>query len=53
MKKDIDAFIPPAPYPSWILDLDTCSWFPPKLVPDDGKQYIWDENLIDWVEQSS
>ena len=38
-----DAFIPPKPYPSWILDENTCNWVAPIEMPDDGKIYRWDE----------
>lgn len=45
-----DAFIPPQPYPSWVLDEDTCSWDAPVAYPSDGKAYIWDEPSLAWVE---
>ena len=45
-----DAFIPPTPYPSWILDEDTCLWEPPIPFPDDDKDYIWNEELQQWVK---
>ena len=38
-----DAFIAPQPYPSWILNEDTCLWDAPVAKPDDGKRYYWDE----------
>ena len=44
-----DAFIPPKPYPSWVLDDYTCLWVSPLPYPEDGGQYIWDENAIDWT----
>ena len=44
-----DAFIPPQPYPSWVLDDYTCLWVSPLPYPEDGGQYIWDENAIDWT----
>jgi hypothetical protein len=34
-----DAFIPPKPYASWLLDEDTCLWGAPVPYPDDGKLY--------------
>ena len=43
-----DAFIPPKPYPSWILNEQTCLWEPPVAMPDDGKLYQWDEATISW-----
>ena len=45
-----DAFIPPKPYNSWILNETTCDWDPPVPEPDDGKDYDWDENSNSWVE---
>ena len=44
-----DAFIPPQPYPSWLLDEDTCRWEAPTPMPDDGKMYVWDEDTTSWV----
>ena len=46
----LDAFIPPKPYPSWLLDTQTCLWDPPVPYPSDGKQYYWDEETLSWVE---
>ena len=40
-----DAFIAPQPYPSWILNEDTCLWNAPVAKPDDGKRYYWDEKI--------
>lgn len=45
-----DAFIPPQPYPSWLLNDDTCLWEPPTPRPDDGGTYTWDEDTTSWVE---
>jgi len=45
-----DAFIPPAPYESWVLNEDTCLWEAPVVYPDDGKIYTWDESTTNWVE---
>jgi len=47
-----DAFYAPQPYPSWILDENTCWWQPPVPFPTDGKNYAWDEATISWVEVS-
>lgn len=46
-----DAFVPPKPYDSWVLNEETCLWQAPKARPTDGKKYLWDEGLLDWVEQ--
>ncbi len=45
-----DAFIPPKPFESWLLNEDTCLWESPVPYPDDGKMYRWDEDIEDWVE---
>lgn len=45
-----DAFIPPKPFASWILDEDTCLWKAPTPYPTNGKDYHWDESLLGWVE---
>ena len=48
--KDRDAFIPPKPYASWVLNEETCLWDAPTPCPTDGKIYNWDENTQQWVE---
>lgn len=45
-----DAFIPPQPFPSWVLNEETCRWEAPIPYPNDGKFYRWDENSGNWVE---
>ena len=45
-----DAFIPPKPFASWVLNEDSCQWTPPVAYPIDGKMYQWDESIISWVE---
>jgi hypothetical protein len=45
-----DAFIPPKPYASWVLNEETCLWDAPISYPTDGKVYRWDENTQQWVE---
>lgn len=49
--EDRDAFIPPRPYPSWLLDEDTCQWTAPIPYPNsqEGDVYDWDEEAGDWV----
>ena len=44
-----DAFIPPKPYPSWVLDDFSCQWKAPIPMPQDGHQYAWDEATQSWV----
>jgi hypothetical protein len=46
-----DAFIPPKPFNSWILNEDNCNWEAPISMPNDvsiNKQYIWNESIINW-----
>lgn len=50
--KDRDAFIPPQPYDSWTIDEDTCLWVAPTAMPDDGNDYIWDEENGQWIQVS-
>lgn len=47
---DIDAFAPPQPYPSWVLNPNMAQWEAPVPKPDDGKYYVWDEQTQSWVE---
>jgi len=44
-----DAFIAPKPFPSWILNEDTCQWQAPSAKPDDQYRYRWSEILVDWI----
>jgi hypothetical protein len=43
-----DAFIPPKPYNSWILDEQTCNWKSPIPLPDNVNPYTWNEDIINW-----
>ena len=43
-----DAFIPPRPYASWVLNETTCLWDPPVVKPDDGQRYSWNETNQTW-----
>lgn len=51
--EDLDAFIYPQPYPSWILNLDNYQWEAPVPYPiveeDSDEKYIWDENSTSWL----
>jgi len=46
--EDRDAFIPPKPYASWILNETTCLWEAPVVKPDDGQRYSWNETNQTW-----
>jgi hypothetical protein len=48
--KTKDAFIPPQPYPSWILNEETCLWECSIAYPDDGNEYTWNETNQTWDE---
>ena len=45
-----DAFIPPKPFNSWLLNEDTCQWDAPVAYPTDDKKYQWDEEQQQWTE---
>lgn len=44
----LDAFIPPKPFPSWILNEETCDWIAPVPYPQDGGTYEWNEAVQNW-----
>jgi len=45
----LDAFIPPKPYPSWVLNETTCLWMAPIVMPRDA-YYNWDEETLSWIK---
>lgn len=45
------AFIPPTPYPSWVLNEQTALWEPPLPNPEDGS--AWDEDTLSWIAPPS
>jgi hypothetical protein len=45
-----DAFIPPKPFNSWILNEETCLWNAPVAYPQDNKLYNWNEEILNWEE---
>ena len=53
---DIDAFVPPKPFASWLLNEETAQWDAPVAMPEDAgtgdppKRYVWDEATVNWVE---
>ena len=47
-----DAFISPKPFPSWVLNEETCQWGAPVAMPTDGQSYYWDEATISWVQDA-
>ena len=53
---DIDAFVPPKPFASWLLNEETAQWEAPVAMPADAgtgeppKRYTWDEDSVNWIE---
>ena len=45
-----DAFIPPKPFNSWVLNESTAQWDAPVPMPTDGSMYSWDEATTSWIE---
>jgi hypothetical protein len=50
-RPDIDAFVYPKPFSSWVLD-ENALWQAPVPYPNDGNLYIWDEATQSWVAQN-
>lgn len=50
-REDIDAFVPPQPFPSWTLDANA-QWQAPTPMPTDG-MYTWDETTTSWIRLPS
>jgi hypothetical protein len=50
---DLDVFIPPKPYPTWILDYSTFQWIPPVPKPEAeiGYYWIWIESNQEWIKE--
>jgi hypothetical protein len=46
-RADIDAFVAPKPFASWILNADA-QWEAPVAMPTDGQMYTWDEATTSW-----
>ena len=46
-RADIDAFVAPKPYASWILNANA-QWEAPVAMPTDGQMYSWDEATTSW-----
>ena len=46
--EDRDAFIPPKPFNSWILNESTCNWEAPVAMPSNGNEYKWNESNLTW-----
>jgi hypothetical protein len=50
----LDAFYPAKPYPSWVLDTESCLWEPPVPMPTEGlpADWAWDEDTLSWVPRA-
>lgn len=47
--EQLDAFLPPKTFESWVLNEEEYMWEAPIPRPDDGNDYLWDEENIQWV----
>ena len=45
--RERDAFIPPKPFASWVLNEQTCLWEPP--VPKPQGDFVWNEETCHWA----
>lgn len=53
---NIDAFVPPKPFESWVIDEETALWVAPTPMPenpDEGNVYVWSEETTSWVQEES
>ena len=46
--RQLDAFIPPKSFESWVLNEETCLWNAPVAYPEDGQHYTWNESTQSW-----
>lgn len=57
--RTLDMFVPPSPYPSWVLetyevdDIPRAKWVAPKAKPKSKPNYVWNEELVKWVAPST
>lgn len=49
-REDLDAFIPPKPFESWILNDTLYTWEAPIPYPEDGNAYRWNESELNWIK---
>jgi hypothetical protein len=49
---DIDAYVSPQPFLSWVLN-EAAQWEPPIPMPDDGNRYWWDESSLSWKKDEN
>jgi hypothetical protein len=48
--EEYDAFLPPPNFNSWVFNVETLDYEAPKPKPNDGKYYVWREDILDWVD---
>ena len=44
----LDAFLPPKPFESWVLNEEIYNYEPPVPYPADEKSYRWNESIVNW-----
>lgn len=49
---DIDAFVPPKPFASWLLNEQTAQWEAPVAMPNDNNDYEWNEDSQSWIQDA-
>lgn len=49
---ELNAFVPPKPFPSYVLDKENFWWNPPKPYPSPGNNWYWNEDILDWEERA-
>ena len=57
--ENLDAFIPPKPLPSWVLNEETGDWEAPVPYPGEVSkdplvaniEFVWDEPTKSWIKQ--
>lgn len=47
--EELDAFISPQPFPSWVLNSETAAWEAPTPKPEEGN-WEWNEETTSWAE---
>lgn len=52
-RADMGDFIPPQPFPSWVLNATTHEWVAPVAYPKDGLFYAWNEPMGIWEAKKS
>jgi len=48
--EQLDAFYSKQPFPSWVLNTETCMWSAPVAAPTDAVMVKWNEATQSWIE---